>query len=461
MAWLVALFACGLASNARAQEDEGRELPPPEFGEESDDEVAMEPEEAPPAESPPVDVVPEAEGEPDPESLDQWDVPRVMVVAARRTPRRLEYQVRELMIQVGDVVSSDDYEREARARGFPADGDAALEALLPGRDIALVVTVSERRVRRDRYLRIVYREGRYGMALLTEDHPVAGDRVGEEISQRILAEARLALAAITRPRGASPAGGGEGGAAVGPGFLPDEPRAGERPAPSPGTAVHIGLAAGVGFGMRSFDVPTELGIVRLSTDPFPAALLRLVVDVEPEAQGRLAVGGELRYLTSVGLRSTDRRTDGTERNTSSRSQRLDAEIHGRYRLADPIDAVSIGAGIGWGIRSFSSEAPVTLPDYALGGPRLRAIVLLPLADRIQIELAPEIVWLVSIDDSLTNEGVASTAFAVGAEARIRVALFGPFLAEASYRESHALLSNPRGDSGDIERWATLQLLYRP
>ena len=459
LAWVVVLCACGVAAGVRAQEGEPADLPPPEFGPEEGEggEVVDGPvvEEAP-ADAPPQD---QPDAEVDPEALaEQWDVPRVMVVAARRTPRRLEYQVRELMMQVGDVVSADDYEREARARGLPAVEDAAFEALLPGRDIALVVTVEQRRVRRNRFLRVVYREGRYGMALLTEDHPVSGDRVGDEIGQRIVAEARLALAAITRPRAVSAEGEGASDPSL---FLPEEPPSGDRPAPSPGTAVHIGVAAGVGFGMRSFDVPTEPGIVRLSTDPFPAALLRLVVDVEPEAQARFAVGGELRYLSSVGLRSTDRRTDGTERNTSSRSQRLDAEVHARYRLADPTDAVSIGAGLGWGMRSFSSEAPVTLPDYALGGPRLRAIVVLPFADRMELELAPEVVWLVAIDDSLTDHGVSSTAFALGGEARIRVALFGAFLAEASYRESHALLSSPRGDAGDTERYLTLHLLYRP
>ncbi len=213
--------------------------------------------------------------------------------------------------------------------------------------------------------------------------------------------------------------------------------------------------------MRSFEMPGEAGLVRLETEPFPAATLRLLLDVEPRARGRLTVGGELRYLTSVGLRSTDERADGSERNTASRSHRLDVDVYAAVRLGESPGSVRLGAGLGWGVRAFDSEAPVTLPDYGLGGPRLRAFAVFPIAERLLVALGPEVEWLLVVDDSLTGQGVDAGTLAVGGEARVRLALFDAFHAEALYRESHATLSADGGDSTDRERYGALELLYRP
>lgn len=390
------------------------------------------------------------------ELVERWDVPRVMVVGAGRMPRRLEQQVTGLVQQVAEPASSDAYEREARARGLPPASDEAFEALLAEQDVELVVVIEAVRVRRSRRLRVTYREGQFGMALLQEEHPVSGDRLSEPVAQRIVAEARLALAAITRPRGPA----GEESPAAAP-LVPEVRRPSSTAPRVPGTAVHVGLAAGFGFGMRSFDIPTEPGIVRLTTDPFPAASLRLAIAVEPRARGALSLGGELRYLTSVGLRSTDMRTDGSTRNTSSRSHRLDLQAHADWRLGDPVRGVGLGVGLGWGVRAFDSEAPVTLPDYSLGGPRLLLRASFPLGERIRIELAPELELLVAVDDALERAGVEGSPLSVGGEARVRVVLVGAFHAEALYRESHAFLASQRGDASDVERYATLQLLYRP
>jgi len=433
--------------------DEGDDLPPPEFdgGDEEGDLPPPEfgPDEAD-GEGPPVDTEAETGGEAPPE--EEWQAPKVMVVAATRTPRALVREVNELLSGVGQVEGSDAFVREARSRGFPPTSPEAFEVMLPEMDIALVLVIEVTRDGGERRLSVEYRDGRIGFALLSEAHPLAGDRLRDESRERILAESRLSLAAITRPPGAPP-----------PATLPEaQAEAREGPPPEPGAAVHVFLGAGFGFGMRSFELPTSVGIVRLDTDPFPAVSLRLGLDYEPEARGRVSLRGDLSYITSVGLEVTDLRTDGTTLTTPARSQRFDVRLGATYRLADGPSGVALGGALGFGLRAFDSEAAVTLPDYTLSGFSLRLSFVLPLLEgRLAIEVHPELEWIAFVDDGLTQEGVSGSAVSVGAEARLIFRIAGPFHAEILYRESHAFLDSGLGDSGDVERYATLGLLYRP
>ncbi len=384
--------------------------------------------------------------------MDEWQAPKVMVVAAPRTPRRLVREVNDLISGIGQLESAEAFVREARARGFPPASGEAFEVLLPEMDIALVLVISVVREDGDRRLRVEYRDGRIGFALLEEAHPLAGDRLRAEARDRVIAESRLALAAITRPPGA-PA----------PEGLPEAAGEGrDGPPPEPGAAVHVFLGAGFGIGMRSFELPTSVGIVRLDTDPFPSVALRLGLDYEPTAKGRVNLRGDLSYTTSVGLEVTDIRADDTTLRTPSRSQRFDVRLGTSYRLADGPEGVSLGGGVGFGLRAFDSEAAVTLPDYALSGFSLRLSLVLPLLEgRLAVEVHPELEWVAFVDDGLTQEGVGGSAVAVGAEARVLFRIAGPFHAELFYRESHAFLDSELGDSGDVERYATIGILYRP
>ncbi len=461
-ALLLSLVLLSVTSSAFAQElpppefegaDEGDDLPPPEYGDEGDEGGLPPPEYGDEG-----DGGAGAEGDGDamegsPEQeMEEFQAPKVMVVAAPRTPRELSREVNDILSAVGQLESPDAFVREARARGYPPDRGEAFEVLLPEMDIALVLVISVVREEGERRLRVEYRDGRIGFALLEESHPLAGDRLRAESRERIVSEARLALAAITRPPGA-PA----------PEGLPEAAAdSREGPPAEPGAAVHVFLGAGFGFGMRSFRLPTSVGIVRLTTDPFPAVSLRLGLDYEPTAQGRVNLRGELSYVTSVGLEVTDMRTDMTTLKTPSRSQRFDVRLGATYRLADGPDGVSLGGALGFGVRAFDSEAAVTLPDYALSGFSLRLSLIVPLLEgRVIIALHPELDWVAFVDDGLTQEGVAGSAVAVGAEARLLVGIAGPFYAELYYRESHAFLSSDLGESGDVERYATVGLLYRP
>ncbi len=454
---LAATGALGNATPARAQDDD---LPPPLFDEEpgspggeSGDEVD---DDQTPATGDEEAIDEEANDDEEPTSVEEWVAPKILVVAEARTPRAIVREVSDLLAAVGEVESGDELVREARSRGLPPMSDAAFEALLPGAGMGLVVTLETVDRERVRVLRIAYREGHFGLTLLEEEHPLAGDRLRTEAHERIVAEARLALAATTRPTAAA---GSESSTTAGLG--PDAPREHAADA-EPGAAIHVALGAGAGIAMRRFELPVALGIVRLSTNPFPAASIRLALDLEPHARGPLSLGAELAYLTSVGLTSTDMRVDGTSRETPSRSQRFDVWLSGAYRLGEPLDAPSLGAAVGFGLRSFESEAPVTLPDYALSGFSLQLRFALPLFDgRFLVAVAPELGWIAFVDGSLTEQGVSSSAVALGIEARARLGIAGPFYAELSFRESHAILSSTGGESNDVERYLTLGVLYRP
>jgi hypothetical protein len=118
-------------------------------------------------------------------------------------------------------------------------------------------------------------------------------------------------------------------------------------------------------------------------------------------------------------------------------------------------------GLAWSALSFSSEAPVSLPDSTLQGPLLSLSVIIPVAERLfTFVLAPEAQWIVDVGSGLSAIGVDSTGASVGGSARARLRLLDELFVELTYRESHAFLGTASGrGGGDVERFATLRLVY--
>lgn len=384
-----------------------------------------------------------------------WVRPRLLVIRDRQTPRRLMREVTGLFESVGDVVAGTEFEREARARGLPPTSATAFEQLLPDLDVALVIVVGVSRVGGRAHVTLSYREGRFGLELLDEEHPLAGDRLTEAQQGRVTAEARLAMAAVTRPEAPVVS-------ATGDAQSPLVSSSRDEASVEPGAAVHIGVSAGFGIGTRFFEMPAAPGIVRLSTSPFPAAQLRLRVELEPTARGRVTVLTDLSYLTSVGLRTTDMRLDGTSRQTASRSQRLSMVGALRYRFGEELTRPTLEGRLGWAFRLFSSEAPVTLPDFGLSGPELGIELRLPFAQgRVALGFGPSVHVFALVTDGLAQHGVGR-GVGVGGEARVHVELTAALALEAFYRESHSFLSTSIDrDVSDVERFATVQAIYRP
>jgi len=383
-----------------------------------------------------------------------WELPRALLVRGRRLPQTTARQVAEALTGVLEIVDDATFVRGARARGLPPTSDAAFEALVGDMDLALIVVMERGRIRGGSTLQVTYREGSSGFQLLDEEHPLSGANLTEEIVERLRGEVRLTLAATSRPTG-----GGE----TAPSPILESPQRDEdAPPQTPGAVVSVQVEAGAGIGQRSFSLPTPTGVVQLTTSAFPAARVALALDGRPKPSARLSYGGELDYVTSVGLRTTDERLDGTERETPSRSQRLDFALRLGYRFGEPVETPSLRVALGWSLRRFSSEAPVTLPDYSLSGPRLAVGFRLPLlGGRLSFELVPEAHLMVRIGDPLEEQGVGLPALAIGGVGSVRVRIVDALEVRASFRESHALLDNARGSVRDVERYATVSFRYVP
>jgi hypothetical protein len=290
-----------------------------------------------------------------------------------------------------------------------------------------------------------YREGHFGTLLLTEEHPIAGDQISGRIAERIQSEAVLAVTALTRPTTPQEmAGSGPRG-----------------PAPEAGAAVRFIASAGAGIGTRGFRGPLSAGAVRLETSLFPCALMRIRTRYEPTARGRLTFYGELSYMTSVGLDTIDTRIDGSTRETSSRSQRLDVSIGLGWRFGDSETATALRLWLGWGSRIFDTEAPVSLPDYSLGGPTLSVRVAIPLGSATyRLTIGPLAEWVFPTGDGLQTAS-PDAGWAFGGIASLRVGVTTAWAMEALYRESHASLNAALGDIQDVERYASLNFIYEP
>lgn len=384
-----------------------------------------------------------------------WELPRVLVVVGPRVHDAVASQVNDVLRGVAEVIDGRGFVRRAQREGLRPTSDTAYERLLAEENAALVVELQVGRIRFIQTVRIVYREGRGGFVLLETQHPLSGLRLLGAERRRLADEVRLALAVTTRPPGSAPSS-----------TIADEMReqSDDRPRDedTPGSVVEVEIAAGAGMGTRSFELPTQAGEVRLDTTPFPAARLDLGLHVRPNVDSRLRAGFALSYATSIGLRTTDRRIDGSTRETGSRSQRLDAQVDLDFRLQDARDAVELTVGLGWTLRRFSSEAPVTLPDFGLGGPRLELGVRIPLLDgRLVLHAAPDLQLLVRASDALRDAGLDGASVAIGGGASISYRLADALRARLTYRESHALLGSERGDGRDVDRYLALQLVYAP
>lgn len=386
---------------------------------------------------------------------------RLLVLPRRRTPSPLLRTLTQLLGELAQVVLARDYAREARGRGLAPESAEALEQLLPKQKADLLIVAGAGRNFGQNVLELVYREGQAGLEVFRSQHMLAGNDIDDDLAWRIVSEARLVLNAVLesrRPQEEASAKADEGRPKPRPlvGRAPETSKQVARP------SMHVGLTLGFGVGSRSFELPTELSIVRLDTGLFSALALRLGLDYQREVRRPHHLLTGLRYITSLGLKTQDQRADGTFATTPSRSQRLDATVGYGYRSPTRAYAPGVSVASGWGIRLFTSEAALTLPNTYLTGPFLRMGVELPLYKRrLLVYASPELSWLVAIDNSVTAQGVAPMAWSLGGDAGLRWWLTTAFFLEAAYREAHAILSAREFNPSDVERYFTLRIGYRP
>lgn len=220
------------------------------------------------------------------------------------------------------------------------------------------------------------------------------------------------------------------------------------------------VSAGFGFGARAAAVPMEAGPARLSTSPFPAALIGLGTGWRGDS---IAVAARARYFTSVGLRTKDVRSDGTTRTVDARSQSLSLGVHVEFALSDRANATLLELGAGYQFRLFSAELPLSMPEYTLSGVFARADLSFPVGSGpLRLAIAPEVASVNGITEQLQEAGKVTAGVAVGAEAAVRVQLLPQLMLEVVYRESHAFIGSERdSDMTDVERFGMLRAAYAP
>lgn len=245
----------------------------------------------------------------------------------------------------------------------------------------------------------------------------------------------------------------------------EEEPAGEEEAEAPtvsGASTGFGLDAsgGFGFGARSAAVPMEAGPARLSTSPFPAAMIGLGAGYDA---GTVTVSVRARYLTSVGLRTKDIRSDGTTRTVDARAQSLHLGIAVELQLNDAANPTLLELGVGYQFRLFHTEVPVSMPEYTLSGIYARADLSFGVGSGpLRLAIAPEVASVNGITEQLQELGQITAGFAVGAEAAARVQLLDELRLEVVYRESHAFIGSERDtDMTDVERFGVLRATYVP
>jgi len=236
--------------------------------------------------------------------------------------------------------------------------------------------------------------------------------------------------------------------------------------PAPAELTRFALDAGLGLGTRGYERPFDGQLQVLETTPFVAAdlALRLRRCATDCPTAHYALDFLLRYQTSLGMQVEAPMLFALPGEVSARSSRVELSVAPLFRLGSAASSPSIAVPIGAMLRAFQAEhRDLPLPSYSLFGPHLRVEGRLPLGDTFELRAGPEAQWVAVIGNRLQDEGTAGSGFGLGFEVAASADVGSGLGLELSYRQAHAFASGEGGaaDFEDIERYATLQLSWRP
>jgi hypothetical protein len=217
--------------------------------------------------------------------------------------------------------------------------------------------------------------------------------------------------------------------------------------------------AGFGFGTRSFERPTLLGGQRLPTAYFPVADVGLGVTFLPNARFSLAV--LLRYQTSIGMHITERPPFALRNELGARSERAELSVAPTFKVGDSEQSLAFSFPVGLQVRTLWPDVHESMtPGYSLIGPHVRAELLATITPQLKLRIGPELQWIVAIDRSIRQDGVADQGTAIGGEAALQLQLGSWFGLDLCYRESHAFASSNNAGPifKDIERFVTARFI---
>jgi len=418
------------------------------------------------------------------------DKPRVLIVRGRQTSKQHKHVVVTAVEPVAEVASETDYMRAARNAGLPWYSEQAYYWVLREQNVKIAIAVETINQRKGT-IRLVYRDGKTGDVLTSQTVP----HIDRSASlQRTIAKQLSSLLSgekperpeprepVTAPSEEAPETGepaearstteqeppestqetesGEPSESDATEELEDES---EDSSESERSAVFNAFASGgVGIGLRTLRIPSNLGFRLLDLNAFPTAGVFLGFQYITKALADIAYHFQIDYRTSVGLGLEDLRGDGTVRETQARVQRWEVEAGFAYQKASQRKNILLGAGFGWGMEIFGATQAISVPDFTLTGPFIRPRIALPFWDGgFVFTLAPEAA-LILVDDALQTLGASSLAVGLGANANVLVQLSNVLNVELSYRHAQTLLSASGGGSAsDVAQWLLLRLTYTP
>lgn len=241
----------------------------------------------------------------------------------------------------------------------------------------------------------------------------------------------------------------------------EAPAADEVEAPSAagsgsGRALKLYVGVGLGFGTVSFERPTTEGVQALDETPFAAAEVVLRARVWPEES--FSLEALVTYHSSLGLRLQLSPLFALPQSVSARVERGELSVAPVFRLGEADSAFAIALPVGFAFQALVSELhQFDMPQYVVGGPQLRAELLVELGEIVQLRVGPEAQWIMLIGSSLREQEACCSGVAFGGQCAIE-ARVGPHVGVAlAYRQLQSLVSAPDSQFEDVERFLTARI----
>jgi hypothetical protein len=208
--------------------------------------------------------------------------------------------------------------------------------------------------------------------------------------------------------------------------------------PEPGRALLLHAAVGLGVGSLSFSRPIAQGVQTLPATAFAALEVALRLHAWPRAQ--LSLESLIAYQTSVGLELQLDPPFALPEELDVRTQRVELSTAPVLRLGAEDSGLALAFPIGFAFRSFVTEVhEFPVAGYAVGGPQLRAELLLRLGELVRLRIGPELQWIVIVDGPMRAQGACCQGLAVGAQGVLEASVGPVFRVAFAYHESHAFV----------------------
>lgn len=213
--------------------------------------------------------------------------------------------------------------------------------------------------------------------------------------------------------------------------------------------------------MRSLSVPSNEGVRKLETGLLPALGVRVAGRLRVQSR---FIGLRLSYQSSVHARATDQVGDRSlsPSEVAIRSHHFESGLLPGLLLSSTPNAGSLALFVGYGVRAFGTTEVLRVPRFTLHGPVLRLELVLPLASRLRLRLAPEAQLIVSMTRALRDLALLpASALSIGGEADLQVRVSPSWAVQVSYREAHVRTTGIEGKSfADAERYVLLEGTYQ-